>query len=29
VPLIIGAQIARELIGATAIWKSFARLIVG
>jgi hypothetical protein len=29
VPLIIGAQIARELIGSTAIWKSFARLIVG
>jgi hypothetical protein len=29
VPLVIGAQIARELIGATALWKSFARLIVG
>jgi len=29
VPLVIGAQIAREVIGATALWKSFARLIVG
>jgi hypothetical protein len=29
VPLVIGAQIARELIGATPLWKSFARLIVG
>jgi hypothetical protein len=29
VPLIVGAQIARELIGATSVWKSFARLIVG
>jgi hypothetical protein len=29
VPLVIGAQIAREVIGATATWKSFARLIVG
>ena len=29
VPVIIGAQIAREVIGATAVWKSFARLIVG
>ena len=29
VPLVIGAQIAREVVGATAVWKSFARLIVG
>lgn len=29
VPLVIGAQVAREVIGATAVWKSFARLIVG
>jgi hypothetical protein len=29
VPLVIGAQIVRELIGRTAQWQSFARLIVG
>ena len=29
VPLVIGAQIAREVVGATGAWKSFARLIVG
>jgi hypothetical protein len=29
VPLVVGAQIAREVVGATAMWKSFARLIVG
>jgi len=29
VPLVAGAQIAREVIGATDAWKSFARVIVG
>jgi hypothetical protein len=29
VPLVIGAHIARELIGATTVWKSFARIFVG
>jgi hypothetical protein len=29
VPLVIGAQIAREVVGATDTWKSFARMIVG
>jgi hypothetical protein len=29
VPLVIGSQLARELVGATAAWKSFARPIVG
>ena len=29
VPLVVGAQIAREVIGSTGVWKSFARLMVG
>jgi hypothetical protein len=29
VPLVIGAHVARELIRATAVWKSFASLLVG
>ena len=29
VPLVIGAQIAREVVGATTMWTSFARMIVG
>jgi hypothetical protein len=27
--LVIGMQVSRELIGRTAAWQSFARLIVG
>jgi hypothetical protein len=29
VPLVVGAQVLRELIGRTAAWQSFARLFVG
>jgi len=29
VPLVIGAHVVRELIRATPVWKSFARMIVG
>jgi hypothetical protein len=29
VPLVIGSHVLRELIGRTALWKSFARMIVG
>ena len=29
VPLVIGAQVLRELVGPTAAWQSFARMIVG
>ena len=29
VPLVVGAQVARELVGHTAWWQSFARLVVG
>jgi hypothetical protein len=29
VPLVVGAQVLRELVGRTHAWQSFARLIVG